>query len=283
MSKLLILMFIISYLNSQIINYDEKKWPALCLKGIEQSPLNLPDPSKLPRPGSKFQFVTFAYELLGGIKLELRNDQDYRLNIGPYSTQNYVIILKDGAVYKYNLVDMVIKYRGEHKFNDKETDLEIQIVHEKDSNYSFGDIFDSDPFPFTTKLVIAIPLRLNTSVSGSFLEDLNANTRDFVKNLDLNKFINANVGYYYYAGSATTPPCEENTDWIVMQDIQAINSIQLNSIKDWMSNLYPNGNARVARSAINRSVYYYPKAGERTQKGIYLKFTFLAFIILIIF
>ena len=126
-------------------------------------------------------FVTFAYELLGGIKLELQNELNYRLNIGPYSTQNYIIVQKNSATFKYNLVDIIIKYKGEHKFNDQETDLEIQIIHQKDLDYTRSAIFSADPNPWKNELIVAIAFRLNTNIAGSLLEDLNANSRDFVK------------------------------------------------------------------------------------------------------
>jgi carbonic anhydrase len=251
----------------------------LCQTGYEQSPINIPDPSTLPTPSSEFNFVTFAYELLGNINLELQNDQNYSLNFGPYSTQNYVIIQKDSTTYKYNLVDMYIKYKGEHKFNDQETDLEIQLIHQKDTSYVGTSVFNIDPDPDRINLIIAMAFKVNSSTTGSFLENLNVNTRSIINNLDLNKFINNNKGYYYYAGSETTPPCEEDADWVVLSDIQGINSIQLNSIKDWITSLYPNGNARTAKSALNRKVYYYPPVGERNN-GAYLKISLLAFILI---
>jgi hypothetical protein len=40
-----------------------------------------------------------------------------------------------------------------------------------------------------------------------------------------------------------------------MTEMQGINSIELSSIRDLMYKLYPNGNARTAKSVLKRKVY----------------------------
>lgn len=48
----------------------------------------------------------------------------------------------------------------------------------------------------------------------------------------------------YYQGSLTTPKCDEEVHWVIMDEIEGISQRQCDQIVDWIGKEYPTGNAR---------------------------------------
>ena len=98
---------------------------------------------------------------------------------------------------------------------------EMHLVHRRQDGSLgvVGQIFRlEDADPVVQALLDSYPESGQTRYKGFTL-----NARDFFP---------ANLGYYHYEGSLTTPPCSEEVDWYVLREIKTVSQEQVNAIAD---------------------------------------------------
>lgn len=77
-----------------------------------------------------------------------------------------------------------------------------------------------------------------------------------IANLNLNAYFNTNKSFFHYLGGLTTPTCDEIVNWVVMEAVESISPAQLKTVKQFISKVYPAGNARSTKLLNARTIYY---------------------------
>lgn len=152
----------------------------------------------------------------------------------------------DSIVYKnetYLLKQIHFHEPSEHKINGIVYPIEIHLVHVNHSGKItvlgvFGEEgSESDLFEFLE----------------SFLPLENGTHKEIHQELDLSILLKNKQSYYSYSGSLTTPPCEENVNWIVFKNPIILSETEVLKLKDNM----PINNYRNQQDINNRKVFFY--------------------------
>lgn len=195
-----------------------KDWECLCKEGHEQSPIDLPPPSKAIASPAKplFDFENRIPDL-GGKKLKIEH-VDHTLEIRGRGFGRVVTL--EGAIY--SVEDIKFHTPSEHTIDGNSFPMEMQVIHEAITKGDYGKRLILS-FLFTPK-----PARYN-----KFLDELefynlpnpHDKSRDINQKLSIcNVLLDAKddelsvmnpFSFYTYSGSMTTPPCQENVIHIV--------------------------------------------------------------------
>ena len=179
---------------------------ALCATGANQSPIDLRDcvlDSSAPE-------LLFNY---GGDAREVNHN-------GKVAHVEFVAgnTLTVGD-RKYELASMHIHVHAEHQVEGQLFTAEMHLVHRKEGGFLgvVGQLYRlGDPDPVVQALIDAYPEPGQTIRSGFTLNAAG--------------FLPADLGYFRYDGSLTTPPCTEGVDWYVLREIRTISQEQVNCI-----------------------------------------------------
>ncbi|KAK8517077.1 hypothetical protein V6N13_092357 [Hibiscus sabdariffa] len=193
-------------------NYDEgtgrrpSRWGMLkqkwgkCSTGRQQSPIDLGTVQVDSRSGDLQRNYRSAQAIL-------RNMTEY---VTMMFTGDAGSITVSGTVYK--VVSCHWHSPSEHTWNGIRYPLEIHIVHRSDQNktavvgilYRYGLL----PDPFIASIFHAISSLGREDIP---LGPINPETIGF-----------PGSSYYRYSGSLTTPPCDENVIWTVLQEVKTV-------------------------------------------------------------
>ncbi len=179
---------------------------ALCAAGLNQSPIDLTGYTTDPAAPS----LSFAYR---GNAQAIRHNG--RIADVEYPPGNAIAIGGDA----YELKAMHLHIQAEHQVDRQLFAAELHLVHRNSAgDYAVvGQLFRlGDPDPVVQALLDAYPEPEQIRETGF---DLNAAA-----------LVPADLGYYRYTGSLTTPPCSEPVDWIVLREIHALSQEQANRI-----------------------------------------------------
>lgn len=237
---------------------SETNWPSLCKNGLHNSPINFPLFTEYNNYINTTDYVkvhSSNYAYVTNKKLSWINNQKYGMT---FENGGQLILSKNGTNYAYNLIEISIKYLSEHKFNGVSGDLEIQLLHSKDTQYlTDNEVIDADPL--MKYLTLSLLCKSNGNSDNDFLNKLNIGISDNITDLNFNQYVVKkfmNDDFYFYQGSLTNPDCEENVYWMVLADFGEISIMQLSKIKTVINEIYPNGNAREVKPLSDRSIYY---------------------------
>mmetsp|Transcript_33938 Transcript_33938/g.38578 ORF Transcript_33938/g.38578 Transcript_33938/m.38578 type:complete len:296 (+) Transcript_33938:50-937(+) len=231
-------VFISATLGQANWNYATKgsDWIGTCEKGTIQSPVSLTW-SADSNPYKTKCFMT-DYRPATGVSCNL----DHRSFVceGNFGTLYMKDI--DGRAIVYTADQIRFHHKAEHKVNNAEYDLEMQISHKTAHTY----------LEYNQHIAIVSIFFEGTGGTNSVLEafDLTdiAVTQKSNLNIDLTSLVNQdthvmpNVLTYY--GSITTPPCTENVNWLIMTDVHKMSSEQL----DFFKERWPGGNNRILQT-----------------------------------
>ena len=168
----------------------------------------------------------------------------------------------------YDLKELRLHVYSEHTFEGHKMDLELQLVHEKNSDKTDQSIVGSDEL--NNFLTMSVLFSIARDKKSKFIEDIIEEDEDrtderlrykfaFVKSLDLNQFFNFNEPYYLYKGSGTTPfDCGKPMTWLVNKKVEYLSEKQMRQIQIAMMDFYidknsityhhyPNGNSRIVK------------------------------------
>ena len=177
----------------------------------------------------------------------------------------------------YDLKELRLHVYSEHTFEGHKMDLELQLVHEKNSDKTDQSIVGSDEL--NDFLTMSVLFSIARDKKSKFIEDIIEEDEDrtderlrykfaFVKSLDLNQFFNFNEPYYLYKGSGTTPfDCGEHMTWLVNKKVEYLSEKQMRQIQIAMMDFYidknsityhhyPNGNSRIVKPDYKTRITY---------------------------
>jgi carbonic anhydrase len=169
----------------------------LCSGGSQQSPLNISGSVKAMLPPIGVSWRT------GGGRM-VNNGHTIQVNVPPGSA------LSRGAS-RYELLQYHFHHPSEHLVEGKHFAMEAHFVHKNIENDDLGVLG-----------VLLVPGAVNATFAQlATAFPAQAGTEVTVATVDVNGLLPATLGYWYYEGSLTTPPCSENVDWMLaMQSLE---------------------------------------------------------------
>jgi carbonic anhydrase len=218
-----------------------------CRMGRLQSPLNLSIATSTYN--STVFPVYLGYFTMSGASLVWSNDRRI-LQVRGNGSDNfgYINLQRRGVVKKYALKYFEINSPAEHILENGMGDLEVKLIHEKVISFQttvnqFRNIPDSNNY-----LVISLLYKSGgLSSDDGFLNTI-VNTwsgrQNSVKSVDLN--LNSfdiiyDRQFFFYEGAFTAAPCDENANYIVINDFFKISDDTLKQFKDIYNSVYING------------------------------------------
>ena len=193
-------------------------WGGTCQSGEQQSPIDLRGASPRNLPNINFSYNAFPLALVN-------NGHTVQANAAPGS---HITV----AGHEYALAQFHFHAPSEHTVEGRSFPLEMHLVH-KDATGRLaviGVLFErGQPMAALARLFASLPATAGerTAPSG--------------ETIDPAAILPANRVYFTYAGSLTTPGCDEAVQWFVLQQPVAISAEQIESF----TRLYPDNHRPV--------------------------------------
>lgn len=262
--KLIIILSIvcISGLKADFIDYaNEKVWPELCQTGKEQSPIDFPSTYKYEDSANVLKIHSIGINPIQDISMAMKNG--FRMGASP--NKNYsggVRITLNGIRLFYRFSNLNYHVVAEHTLDKKQSELELQLIHNLDRNYV--NTFNKKPllknfdFDRNKNLIISILFNKEKNIDNAELNRLNIANKAPINRFDAKRLISIHDPYYYYQGSFTTPDCDESVNWIVFNTPLDISDAQYRAFKkEYDDANYKIGNARKVQLLQQRTIYSY--------------------------
>jgi len=196
-----------------------------CSAGSQQSPLNISGSVKAMLPPIGVSWNKGSGRLVN-------NGHTIQVNVPPGSG-----LSRGGS--KYELRQYHFHHPSEHLIEGKRFAMEAHFVHKNIENDDLGVLG-----------VLLVPGAVNAAFAQlATAFPAQADTEVTVVTIDVNGLLPATLGYWYYEGSLTTPPCTENVDWMLA--MQSLEVAEADIAK--FAALYPN-NARTVEPSNRRLV-----------------------------
>ena len=287
----LVELILLSLLFSLIFTLDysaQETWGDDCQLDSIQSPININEKDVVD-DNSKFSFESIDYKTIESTSVTYINN----FSISTPTLDNGNITVKiNGTIFTYKILNIHFHLNSEHTINGKNYDMEMHIVHENTNTEDKNNLH----------MVIAYIFEIDDyDEENSFINSIGFNTGEEVKNVNV-KDIVKNEDVYYYKGSLTTPPCTEDVNWVVIEDIKKMSQNQFDKFEEYVNKLnknYSKGNNRKTFELNGRKVYkseindddsydsdsYDSNSNEsNTNSNVFIKVTFsLFYLILILF
>lgn len=237
-----------------------------CQNSIEQSPINIPyetDFSILKDYGN-VEISSINYNFLESGLIQYQ--QNHMWGIGIIDGGNIKVKISKSE-YTFYLSEVYFHLYSEHKLQNKQYPVEMQLVHYNNQNYN-------------EKLIISVLFDYSNNKENELLKDLKVGKLQEIENADFSEIVTKNKSFYYYKGGLTIPPCSNNVHWIIYKDVYDMSYSQFENIKNWIesSNKYyyntGYGNSRGIKPLNGRKIYYESKfsaATKTTANGTYLE------------
>jgi len=182
--------------NTKLTWKSESAWPTLCQSGKRQSPIDFPSSAIFSYNTTQIMKIEKSNYLKASFKLSIKDNALFQIEM---AKNGYIIVTKNDLKYRYDGINFYFHYDSEHTVRGLKTDLEIQIVHQKNADYLYyQDIFD-DPDKANQRLIISLRVQANGSTNTD-IEKLNLNTLGpTTMDFDLNNFIPIEKPFYHYS------------------------------------------------------------------------------------
>jgi carbonic anhydrase len=200
---------------------DPKHWGKLdpafaaCSNGLNQSPIDIRDAKKADLPALRFDYNAVPLSIID-------NGHTVVINYADGST-----LTVGDKVYK--LTQFHFHHPSEEHINGKGFDMVAHLVHaDGDGHLAVIAVFfmQGAANPLLESLWQNIPAKKEKAVA---LPSVSVNVKDLLP---------ADLGYYTFSGSLTTPPCTEGVTWYVLKTTATLSQQQLATF----AKLYPANN-----------------------------------------
>ena len=229
----------------------QNSWPGVCATGLKmQSPINI-ETSKLEKDNSKFSFESIDYSTITSTKIGFVHE--YSVSTPDLDNGNIKVKI-NGTDFTYKLKNIHFHLNSEHSIDGKLYDIEMHVVHENTNSNDEQNLH----------MVIGYIFKAEGDTDNEFLKSIGFNTGETVINVQVQNIVKKE-NVYYYKGGLTTPPCTEDVNWVVVQDIKTMSTSQLAKFKTYITSLdstYANGNNRNVQQLYDRKVYKVDLEGE---------------------
>jgi carbonic anhydrase len=247
--KLVELIFL-SLLFSLIFTLDysaQETWGDDCQLDSIQSPININEKDVVD-DNSIFSFESIDYKTIESTSVTYIND----FSISTPTLDNGNITVKiNGTIFTYKILNIHFHLNSEHTINGKNYDMEMHIVHENTNTE------DKNNLHMLIAYIFEIDDDDDDDEEKSFLDSIGFNTGEEVKNVNVQDIVKKE-DVYYYKGSLTTPPCTEDVNWVVIEDIKKMSQNQFDKFEEYVNKLnknYSKGNNRKTFELNGRKVY----------------------------
>ena len=278
--KLVELIFL-SLLFSLIFTLDysaQETWGDDCQLDSIQSPININEKDVVD-DNSKFSFESIDYKTIESTSVTYIND----FSISTPTLDNGNITVKiNGTIFTYKILNIHFHLNSEHTINGKNYDMEMHIVHENTNTE------DKTNLHMVIAYIFEIDDDDDDDEEKSFLDSIGFNTGEEVKNVNVQDIVKKE-DVYYYKGSLTTPPCTEDVNWVVIEDIKKMSQNQFDKFEEYVNKLnknYSKGNNRKTFELNGRKVYKSEINDDDSDSNsnVFIKFSMsLFYLILILF
>lgn len=161
---------------------------------------------------------------------------------------------KDGNQSTWSLQQFNHHSPSEHYYDADSRRLELQFVHYQ----KVGTQTSSDQLAVLSVSFEATRDGTDNEWLEYFVDDGEVLLNQNLAAAEFNTWINSlNTGNFYnYEGSLTTPGCNENVNWVIVQDAQMASEEQLAAFeRAFQGEDYKNGNARDLQKVNDRTIY----------------------------
>jgi len=263
------LIILLTITNNTLINYrsslDSNR---VCSSGKNQSPINLIEGQSAYNPS--IAFLSDDYQVITQ-NLTLDGFIGYVYTITAPAGSNFgsIYLTKDGYLTKNILTQITINFPSEHTIAGVPGDLEVKLIHQRVLDYKSDvntnrQLTNVNPF-----FSISVLFKRGASYPSDqgFLNNLFPGWQSMVNspyfqnvyniNLDINKYgLMRGKKFYYYEGSHTYIPCDEDMSTIVISEFVNMPDNFYTFIYNQMNIRYLNGNGNKNIAAISgRPIY----------------------------
>lgn len=166
----------------------------VCLVGSQQSPIAIDGSIEAQLAPLKLAWARQADSIVN-------NGHTIQLNFGSGGTLN-------AGSGNYTLVQFHFHHPSEHLIGGKNFPMEVHFVH-RNAAGSLGVIgvllAAGKPNPVFAKIAATMPSAEGPPAGAA-------------PGIDPNGLLPSKLGYYFYSGSLTTPPCSEIVNWMLLTD-----------------------------------------------------------------
>ncbi len=262
-----------------------------CKMGRLQSPIDLSDTTS--KYNSTINPLYYNYQPLSNAVVNW-NSEGRVLELKPESSTGnygYLGLSRGGALKQYALVGVQISFPGEHSIEGVISQAEVKLIHDKVIPFATTvDQYRSIP-DSNTHLVISIlysPSANNTD--NGFMDQIlstyntQANTFNYGTSQNINLLsyrLFQDRQFYFYEGSFTSAPCDENVNYIVVKDNFYLSPTAKNILTQAYSKYTGSIASKSRTDLFGRSVYRnYINQGESLSSN-YLNWNVLASLLLL--
>jgi carbonic anhydrase len=190
---------------------------ATCSAGSQESPIDIKNSISAALPP-----IQIAWNRGGRM---INNGHTIQINVPPGSK-----LTRGGSIYE--LVQYHFHHPSEHLLNAKSFAMEAHFVHKDVASDALGVL--------GVFLVKGQPNQAFAQLAAAFPVDEGAEVA--VDEIDPHGLLPDRLGYWFYEGSLTTPPCTENVDWmmtalplqVAASDIQRFSALYANNARPVM-------------------------------------------------
>ena len=240
-------------------NYNQHgmDWKCMCIEGHQQSPIDInPFPRFIPLSKS----ATFQFYRVSTIPFVVKYDYGLIKIVCEKDCAGFGTIV-DKDFSEYNAKEIRFHTPAEHRINGRTFDMEVQVIcdpispqdYSKKLGISFlfvispgarNKFIDSldllnlpsqmDPYRRLHDIFVSSDTppgqmgESTISLEDFFWVDYN----DDANSMYINDRFSGFFSYFYYNGSITSPPCDENVRWIVASDPLPIGSTAVEMLRD---------------------------------------------------
>lgn len=211
---------------------------ALCGAGVEQSPIDLADPTQMDLPALEIHTPSDReVDVLNHREVLDALDNGHTIQVNSRTGETLTV-----DADSYALVQFHFHAPSEHTIDDEHFPMELHFVHQADDGALavVGVLIQEGP---ENPGIASLWQQLSAAPGSQATIRIPAQFRDHI-------FPDARPAVYHYSGSLTTPPCSEGVQWFVLKNPTRLSPEQIRAF----TQVYHENN-RPVQALKDRTVY----------------------------